>query len=235
MKKLAYSLFVISVLALGLSVIQAMATGNGAPSGPHYNLNIIGVGKGKTADMTGSQRHTIFVALGGGTAGTVNSKIWLTRGEFEVCDGNGTTSDTGAFDCGGNKIATSGAVFQLPCNTNITLDGAETLVPCTTGESAAYEVWARALGKPGGSATIQTCAFDDGTEVCSTENVVLVREKGKSWFTNVTQELTSLCLNTDADPACETRIALFAGDLEGWHWEYDNNGLKLAQVRFYFI
>jgi hypothetical protein len=39
-------------------------TGNGAPSGAHNNLNIIGVSKGKTSDMPGSERHTIFVALG---------------------------------------------------------------------------------------------------------------------------------------------------------------------------
>jgi hypothetical protein len=33
-------------------------------NGPHYNLNIIGVDEGKTATMTGSNRHTIFVGLG---------------------------------------------------------------------------------------------------------------------------------------------------------------------------
>ena len=38
--------------------------GNGAPSGAHYNLNIIGVDNPKTSTLTGSDRHTIFVALG---------------------------------------------------------------------------------------------------------------------------------------------------------------------------
>ena len=32
-------------------------------SGPHYNLNIIGVDKAKNATMINSDRHTIFVAL----------------------------------------------------------------------------------------------------------------------------------------------------------------------------
>lgn len=36
-------------------------TGNGAPSGAHYNLNIIGVPKTKTSDMTGNQGRRIFV------------------------------------------------------------------------------------------------------------------------------------------------------------------------------
>src|SRR5690349_18184500 len=59
-------------------------TGNGAPSGPHYDLNIIGVPKSKTADMTGDNGHRIFVALSG------NTKILLTAGPFEVLDANGT-------------------------------------------------------------------------------------------------------------------------------------------------
>jgi len=30
-----------------------------------------------------------------------------------------------------------------------------------------------------------------------------------------------------------TRIALFAGNTQDWFWNYDNNGLRLAQLRFY--
>ena len=59
-------------------------TGNGAPSGPHYDLNIIGVPKDKTADMTGDNGHRIFVDLSGTT------KILLSPGDFQVLDANGT-------------------------------------------------------------------------------------------------------------------------------------------------
>src|SRR5262249_60391823 len=45
-------------------------TGNGAPSGSHYTLNIIGVPKGKTADMTGNNGSRIFVLLNGGEDAT---------------------------------------------------------------------------------------------------------------------------------------------------------------------
>ena len=56
---------VLVILTVAVAGSPALAqTGNGAPSGPHYNLNIIGVEKGKTDDLTGSDRHTIFVALG---------------------------------------------------------------------------------------------------------------------------------------------------------------------------
>src|SRR6185369_17250534 len=63
---------------------EAALTGNGAPSGAHYNLNLIGVPKSKTADMTGNDGHRIFVPLTGST------KINLSEGPFEVLDANAT-------------------------------------------------------------------------------------------------------------------------------------------------
>ena len=66
----------------------------------------------------------------------------------------------------------------------------------------------------------------------------------------MTNELTSLvtdyCFGTIVDGACldvggddigfeTTRIALFAGDTQDWFWNYDNNDLKLLQLRFYEI
>ena len=30
-----------------------------------------------------------------------------------------------------------------------------------------------------------------------------------------------------------TRIALFAGDTKDWFWNYQNEGLRLLQLRFY--
>src|SRR5215510_8538531 len=57
-------------------------------SGTHYNLNIIGVPKGKTADLTNTSGHTIFVPL----EGTV--KIYYVAGsQFQVLDRNGTDGD----------------------------------------------------------------------------------------------------------------------------------------------
>jgi hypothetical protein len=215
-------------------------TGNGAPAGRHYNLNLIGVEKDKTVDLTGSGRHTIFVRLGEppspGNNG-VETDIWLTRGEFEVCDGNGFDQ---AFKCDGTALGTrQGAVFQLPCNTNIGLPGEE-IIPCTAGETAAYEVWVRALGSPKGEpeVTIRTCAIDTSVSpevlVCSSENVLLIRNKGQEKFENRTNELTSLLANVDADAALE-RVALFAGGFEDWFWKYINKGVRLVQMRFYLL
>jgi hypothetical protein len=233
---------VLVTLTVAVAASPALAqTGNGAPSGPHYNLNIIGVEKGKTDDLTGSNRHTIFVALG--KTGTVPSRIYLTpAAEFRVCDGNAFDA---AFDCAGNRIAQEGAVFALPCNTNIHSEETDPgeLFPCEAEDPQLhYEVWARALGAPGGSAVITTCATDaeTGQEICSTENTVdvLVRGKGKSTFTNVTQELTSL-VGCVSDPASDNvicgRFALFRDEFADWFWQYANSGLRLAQLRFYPI
>lgn len=209
----------------------AKATGNGAPNGAHYDLNIIGVTNGKNPPLTGSDRHTIFVPLytngrnGADMDPVPGTDIFLTQGPFAVCDGNAFDA---AYDCSGTQIAKQGAVFQLPCDTLTTAASGTTLVPCTTGASAAYEVWARVVGTPGGSATSTTCATDStGTLVCSAQSEVFVRMKPNK-FTNVTDALTSLVTSTQT-------IALFQDQFQGFFWDYDNNGNKVLQLRFYLV
>lgn len=186
-------------------------TGNGAPSGPHYNLNFIGVPKDKTASMDGNNGHRIFVKLYG------NTKIYLGEGDdFAVLDANGTDGN--------------GARFQLP-NPD----------PDNVGVTV-YSVYARALGKPGGSGTITPCAMsagedgilgtDDDVEVCSMTALVLERGKGKSGFQNVSKYLLYVNVDLDGDGQTE-RYNLFNDDLEDYLWDYDNRGLKLVQLRFY--
>jgi len=182
-------------------------TGSGAPSGPHYNLNLIGVPKNKTADLTSGSGHRIFVKLDG------KSKIWLTEGDdFQVLDANGTDGN--------------GASFQLP-DPDPENDGV-----------TVYSVYARALGKPGGSGTIVTCnTYLDpitGEELCSIETLELTRKKGKSSFTNVSKELLYIYADYDGDGDID-RLPLFDDRLEDYYWSYDNKGLKLVQLRFYGV
>lgn len=189
----------LGAIALGGSLFAQ----NGAPSGAHYGLNIIGVPKNKTASMTGNQGHRIFVPLAGKT------KILLSQGDFQVLDANGTDGS---------------ASFRLPS-------------PDPDGDGiTSYSVFARALGKPGGSARIATCATDPVTleEVCSTLNYVAVRNSGKSSFTNVSAELLYIYADLDGD-GTEERYALFDDRLQDYFWEYDNTGLKLLQLRFYEV
>jgi hypothetical protein len=191
--------------------LAVATTGNGAPSGEHYNLNIIGVSHTKNGDLT-CGGNVIFVGLGTKTA-AVTTKILLEQsasaGVFEVLDKDGTDGQ---------------AKFSLPA-------------------PGGYTVWARALGKPYGEGTLTTCATDvtgapaEG-DICSTLSEVFVRGTGKSSFRNVTSNLTTITLDPVLDAAAVdacggTTVSLFEGCLEGYFWQYDNNGLKLLQLRFY--
>ena len=236
MKKLLLVVAGSAVLTAALASNAGLAqNGNGITTvGPHYNLNIIGVTNGKNAPLTGSDRHTIFVPLytngknGPDTDPVPGADIWLTQGPFTVCDGNAFDA---AYNCNGTQIAKQGAVFQLPCNTNITTAAGTTLVPCTTGATASYNVWARVVGTPGGSSTLTTCATEPitGVLVCSTKKAVFVRMKPNK-FTNVTDALTSL-----VDANTLQTVALFQGGFLNFFWDYDNNGNKLLQLRFYLL
>ncbi len=204
MKRAIIYMAVVTVAIGMLFTVKTKAvaiTGNGAPNGAHYNLNIIGVSKDKTAFMDSGIGHRIFVPLSG------KIKINLLPGaDFAVLDANGTDGN--------------GATFSLP-NPDPDNDGV-----------TSYTVWARALGKPAGKSVTTPCAYLDGVEYCSTSNVVLVRDKGKSSFTNVTSQLLYVYIDLDGD-GVEERYPLFDSALQDYFWSYDNNGLKLAQFRFY--
>lgn len=207
MKKLMVIILVVTMLAMSTGMAVA-GQGNYAPTGRHYNLNIIGVPRDKAALMEGNQGHRIFVKLSG------NSKIWLFETpdevyDFEVLDANGTDGD--------------GAAFQLP-NPDPDDDGV-----------TVYSVWARALGKLHMEADMTTCAYagTDGLLVCSGEVLELVRTK-KAKFQNVSRELLFIYYDLDGDGTPE-RYALFDDALHDYFWNYDNRGLKLVQLRFYEI
>jgi hypothetical protein len=207
--------------------LSASATGNGAPSGAHYTLNIIGVAKDKSADFSGGDGRRIFVDLGR-TGAAANTRINLTEGDFGVLDANGTDGV---------------AAFRLP---NPDPDGDGT---------TSYSVYVRALGKPGGQATMQSCYEDATGTWCAVdfaggvEPITLERSKnGAAKFVNVSKDLlfvdyctawsagTDLILGTEDDVCTSvSQIALFSNNLLSYFWSYDNQGLKLAQLRFYEV
>jgi len=98
-----------------------------------------------------------------------------------------------------------------------------------------YSVYARALGKPGGKATMTAIAVElDKTEWYSAGSLVLESKRGPSKFTNVSKELLYVYVDYDGDGTAE-RYNLFNDKFEDYFWEYDNKGLKLAQLRFYEV
>ncbi len=136
-------------------------------------------------------------------------QIGLAQGTFGVLDANCTDGS---------------ARFQLP-NPDPTNSGTTT-----------YSVWARALGKPGGSSKTTTCATDplDGQLYCSVYSMVSTRTKGKSTFSNVTRDLLYVYADIDGDGNTD-RMPLFDSRLENYYWQYENSGLKVVQLRFYAV
>lgn len=202
-RKLIYlSLLLLTGVAVALTAIPgtrvAASPGNGAPSGAHFDLNLIG--KDKAMPQDNSSGHSIFVWQDG------SSDIFLFPGPFGVLDDNATDLDGGAF--------------QLP-------------PPDTTG-SFTYTVWLRPVGKPGGTGSITTCATDPltGDIVCSLNSAFTVRNNGKSNFVNVSDELLFITY-VDSITGHKVTVSLFDAALQGYFWDYDNNGQKIVQLRFY--
>lgn len=75
------AILIVSISLLSIVSLSTASANNGAPSGPHYNLNIIGIEKGGSASG-GSMGHVIFVPLYG------NCKIMLQVGNYQVLQPN---------------------------------------------------------------------------------------------------------------------------------------------------
>jgi hypothetical protein len=183
--------------------------GNGAPSGPHFNLNIHGVANGQ--GFNGSNQNDIFVPLNG------SCKIMLQQAytyDFQVLQSNCVSNPT--------------AEFSLPAPCAV----APTSGLCSSSTTN-YSVYARALGKPGGSSNTTPC-FTDTTNAtyCSIYSYVAVRGTGQSKFTNQTSNLLfiSQCVSGST-----VTTPIFGNSNYQYFWQYDNQGLKLAQLRFYQV
>lgn len=210
--------------------------GNFAPSGPHYNLNLIGVKEDKWSEtgdeLTNGNGHVIFVKMGKNER--VTTKIYLKEGDdFAVLDRDGTDGS---------------AYFQLP-------DPYEDGEDVTDPANSAYQIYIRVLGKPGGTGDITTgiCEAEDPEtlpypkcvvdgDVYLSENVVELSSHGNNnKFQMVTTELTTVTVTADFGDGVETITAgLFEEDPFdlGWafteyFWQLNNQGMKLIQLRFY--
>jgi hypothetical protein len=90
---------ILLALVMMLSAIPAFA-GNGAPTGQHYNLNIIGVPKGMNDNFDGGNGARIFVSRTGQT------QFYVHGGDsYQVLDRDGTDGKVGS------GLADPGIVF----------------------------------------------------------------------------------------------------------------------------
>lgn len=204
----------------GVFAVPATAgPGNGAPTGQHYSLNIIGVNEKANMPANLDAGHVIFV------------KLWGNDTKINLCN-----SDNAAGSCYGvgfqvlDKNGTDGtAAFALP-NPDPTNDG-----------TTQYSVFVRALGNPNGEANMQTCATDPTVELtdpnpleCSVNILSLDASDRPAKFQNVSKYLLYIYADIDGDLNGDLeRVPLFDTRLTDYYWDYDNRGLRLAQLRFY--
>jgi hypothetical protein len=215
------------------------------------HLKIIGVKDPKSVKMEDKAAGNVIFVLLGENGEPANTEISLVQGpEFAVLDKNGTDGEA--------------AFMMKPTGLDPYIIGGD-----MTGVNteSLYSVFLRALGTPGGKATMYTCAevadafapwlsnkvektltsVDPavGEEVCSLEQItsdILVRESKKPKFINVTAELLTVVFEVtyeymDGDVLVEetiiVRVPVFSNLLQGYFWNYDNEGLKNLDVRFY--
>ena len=218
----------------------AQTKGNGLPSGQKllYNLEVIAYDGNHcpAGDFTGSNTHRIAVKANFSDLATVKgadpstlirqNDIMLApapAGEsFQVLSGNACLNGT--------------ATLQLPTNPC----SVDLSTPCSLDTDPTfqnYQVIARLVGPPKSGVNVTTCATDTVTNliVCSMESWVAVRASKNSnppKFTNVSKELLSMCVDTNGDFICDTRLALFAPQLQDYFWNWDTTGKPHAQLFF---
>lgn len=209
--------------------------GNGAPSGSHFQFNMIGVENPKNFDLEqhDDNGRRMFVKIKG------NTKIMLTASEagsfdFDITDPDGTDGY---------------AAFTLP-------------VPDDDCDGVTdYSVFIRALGQPQNSAVLQSCYVDNwtGETYCADDQefaddvdpISVERIAGQSKFENVSKDLlyVDYCASwsfndlnddgvmDDGEVTCDRWgvSPLFMDDNAGYLWDYENDGLRLVQFRFYPI
>ncbi|MFC1956787.1 hypothetical protein ACFLVY_00620 [Chloroflexota bacterium] len=214
------TLTVVMVLALVPGVALAGIGSDIPDNGKHYNLNIIGVPHNKTApDMTGSNRHTLFVPVN--SRGSVSRQVTIefmrnpdNPNEFRVADGNATDDDYALIYC-----------------------------PYEDYGTLSFNVYAIALGKPNGQAAevVASVTFSGGTTgTLDMGSFTLKREKvdgkGKPKVVDISDifRASGIIMFGDGSTQSFSNVWVFnIPDLLQYLWGYDAKGLRHMQVRFY--
>jgi len=241
-----------AVLLVALLVPAAVSAGNGAPDAKLlYHLNIIGAKYDKSMDndIEKANGNVIFVDLDG------PSKINLVEGDdFAVLDKNGTDRDGATFqmpdpgldpyivgDKGGADTTADYSVWVRPLGKP---GGFANITTCADLLESEFE--SHFSNKD--LKIIHNAVDSDFGGYMSIEQVtqpITLRTNGKNGkvqFTDVTAELLTIVflvtIEYDDGGGIVTeqvyvRVPIFDPMLEDEYWKYDNNHLKLLQVRFY--
>jgi hypothetical protein len=94
-----------------------------------------------------------------------------------------------------------------------------------------YSVWIKASGKLSEDSQTASCAKDSptGEVYCSAYSLISIKNGG---IEDASSLLLTLYSDPDGDGVLE-RYPLFDDALKDYFWEYDNNNLKILQMRLY--
>ncbi len=204
-KTLALAVAIVLSAIIMIPAFAAVATGNGAPNGAHFNLNIIGVPKEKTGDMTGAG-NVIFVKLWG-----ADTKIWLEKGDdFAVIDKDGTDGSAKLQLMDPYPGDSSTSVYKIYVRALGKPGGSMGMTTGFVDELGNY--W-YSLESVNLTRTKGQAKFTDKTIELTTIYVDI----------------------TDDGIDNPLRYNLFDNSLYQYFWDYDNAGLKLLQMRIYLL
>lgn len=217
MKKcFAIALAVVMLLTLGSGLALA-GKGNDFPSGPHYELGLIGRPNDYNGSGTdNSNRHNVFIPLD--TSGYVDGRVqlYMQQGEqFLVVDGD-ATDGRGTFQIGPGYYAVFARALGKPGG-NIKFDAYFTFWYDETNGVLSDAIW---LGNVDLTRGIQK----DGQWVGTKPQT---KEISKLFY--YTGDVTTVSGTTPYTNEWVFDIPEF---YEYW-WDIDNNGLKRLEVRFY--
>jgi hypothetical protein len=154
---LAVSLVLTLVLGSGIALADKPMNdgenynGNGAPSGKHYNINLIGV-PDKKADFDGGNGARIFVDRTGKTT------FYVHGGDhFEILDHNGTDGYVGTHTPGTTATNT----------TTGDPGGAGIIFPYDAGKTPTWrvQIWVRLMGPKGSEVKFKSYYYDTGGRI----------------------------------------------------------------------
>ncbi|MDP2662788.1 MAG: hypothetical protein Q8R28_18895 [Dehalococcoidia bacterium] len=213
------TLVMILVAALGSGWLTPGTASAAQPPGKlAFNLNIIGMGNYGHNDVTAKEytgngdangsRHTIFIPL---------KTTWYTD-PCETDGGQNNPTTTLAPDKGVKMSIVAGDSFSV-------LDGDATDGAATfqmPSDTAKYDIYAVAKGKPGGCLDLEAYTYLDDTLIFL-GSVDVDRGRAKPGSVNLNN-----LLYLDGNG-----VALFADPYEDYFWQLYNNGLRLMNIRFY--
>ena len=238
MTRASCALALLLSLAAGSPAVAGNATtGNGAPSGGHFQFNIIGHPKGISGDD--SSGRAIMVPLKNATG---PNSITCEADQVILKDDVSPTF-TDQAPTGARIYLVAGDHFEILDRDATDSNGARIMVPVqnagTANATFTYDVFLRVLGKPLTCMDINAFTFDADQSLWFWAGSVEVnRQTGKSTFVKVNELFDVMFCTVDTSTGeCTAgttqELSVFNNVFDSYFWSILNNGTRIVQVRMY--